>query len=170
MNNGQKVIVVMVLIAVLSSYGWGWTVRPQLRYELLTQSNYNYCGFGPPTPPLAVLVSVDNVGATALATDITLLAINATISTSQHGPFGNSATAVLLIRPRDSFAWSFYVIPNNRTNSFRVSIGSVHSVYGLDPWSDAIYFLYSSSIYQPIKVQPLTYKGSGCNFNLQSSP
>lgn len=168
MNNGQKVIVVTVLIAVLSSYGWGWTIRPHVRYELLTQTNYNYCGFGPPTPPLAVLVSVDNVGGTTLVTDVTLSAINATISTSQHGPFGTSATALLLIRPKDSFAWSFYIIPNNRTNSFRVSIGSVQSVYGLDLWSDAIYFFYSFSIYQPLKVQPLIYIGSGCNFNLQS--
>jgi len=167
MNNGQRVVVAAVLIAV-SCYGWGWTVRPHLRYELLTQSNYDYCGFGPPTPPLTVLVSVDNVGATALVTDLTLSAINATISTSQHGPFDTSATALLLVRPRDSFVWSFYVIPNNRTNSFGVSISSVHSVYGLDPWSDALYFVYSSSIYQPLKVEPATYVGSGCNFNFLS--
>ena len=169
MNNGQKVIVVVVLIAVLSGYGWGWTVRPLLRYELLSRSNYDYCGFGPPTPPLTVLVSVDNVGGTTLVTDVTLSVINATISTSQQGPFGTSATALLLIRPKDSFAWWFYVIPDNRTNSFRVSVGGVQSVYGLDPLSNVIYFVYSTSIYQPLNVQPLTYVGSGCNFNLQSS-
>ena len=169
MNNGQKAIVITVLIAALISYGWGWTVRPHLRYELLTQSNYDYCGFGPPTPPLTVLVSVDNVGATTLVTDVTLSAINATISTDQHGSFGTSATALLLIRAKDSFASAFYVIPNNRTDSFRVSIVSVQSVYGLDAWSDVIYFVYSTSIYQPLKVEPLTYVGSGCNFNLQSS-
>jgi len=169
MNNRRKVIVVTVLIAVLSGYWWGWTLRPHLRYELLTQTNYDYCGVGPPTPPLSVLVSVDNVGSTMLVTDITLSAINATISTGQHGSFGPSATAQLLIRPKDSFAWWFYVIPDNRTNSFKVSIGSVQSVYGLDPLSDIIYFVYSTSIYQPLNVQPLTYVGSGCNFNLQSS-
>ena len=169
MNNGQKVIVVTVLIAALSGYGWGWTVRPHLRYELLTRSNYDYCGVGPPTPPLTVLVSVDNVGDTTLVTAVTLSATNATISTSRQGPFGTSATALLQIRPKDSFAWWFYVIPDNRTNSFRVSITSVQSVYGPDPWYDAIYFAYSPSIYQPLNVQPLTYAGSGCNFNLQSS-
>ena len=169
MNTGQKVIVMTLLIAVLSGYFWGWTLRPHLRYELLTQTNYDYCGFGPPIPPLAVLVSVDNVGATTLVTDVTLSAINATISTDQHGPFGTSATALLLVRPKDSFAWSFYVIPDNGTNSFRVSIGNVQSVYGLDAWSDVIYFVYSTSIYEPLKVQPLIYVGSGCNFNLQSS-
>ena len=123
MNKGQKVIVITVLVAVLSSYAWGWTVRPHLRYELLTQTNYDYCGLSPPTPPLTVLVSVDNVGDTTLVTDVTLSAINATISTDQHGSFGTSATAPLLIRPKDSFAWWFYVIPNNGTNSFRVSTG-----------------------------------------------
>jgi hypothetical protein len=169
MNNGQKVIVVTLLFAIISGYGWGWTVRPQLRYELLTQNNYDYCGFGPPTPPLTVLVSVDNVGGTTLVMDITLLAINATISTSRHGPFGTSATALLLIRPKDSFAGGFYVIPDNRTNSFKVSTGNVHSVYGLDPLSDVIYFVYSTSMYQPLNSQSLTYSGSGCNFNLQSS-
>jgi uncharacterized membrane protein YqjE len=40
MNNGQKIIVVTVLVVILSGYGWGWTVRPQLRYELLSQTNY----------------------------------------------------------------------------------------------------------------------------------
>ena len=169
MNNGRKVVVIILLIVVLSSYGWGWTVRPHLRYELLAQTNYDFCGFGPPAPPLAVLVSVDNVGATTLVTDITLAAINATISTDQHGPLGTSATALLLIRPKDSFAAWFYVIPGNRTNSFRVSITSVQSVYGPDPWADVIYFVYSPSIYQPLNIQPLTYAGSGCNFNLQSS-
>lgn len=170
MNNSKKAIVVTVLIAaILSGYGWGWAVRPHLRYELLTQTNYDYCGLSPPTPPLTVLVSVDNVGDTTLVTDVTLLAINATISTSQHGSFGTSATAHLLIRPKDSFAWWFYVMPNNRTNSFKVSVGNVQSVYGLDPLSDVIYFVYSTSIYQPLNVQPLTYVGSGCNYNLQSS-
>jgi len=169
MNNGQRVIVVTVLIAILSGYVWGWTIRPHLRYELLTQTNYDFCGVGPPTPPLSVLVSVDNVGAITLVTDVTLSAINATISTGQHGLFGATATALLLIRPKDSFAWWFYVIPDNRTNSFKVSISSVQSVYGLDPLSDVIYFVYSTSIYQPLNVQPLTYVGSGCNFNLQSS-
>jgi hypothetical protein len=169
MNNSQKVIVVTVLIVIVGGYGWGWTVRPRLRYELLTENNYDYCGFGPPTPPLSVLVSVDNVGSTTLVTDVTLSAINATISASQRGSFGTSATAFLLIRPKDSFAWWFYVIPNHGTNSFKVSIGNVQSVYGLDPLSDVIYFVYSTSIYQPLNVQPVTYIGSGCNFNLQSS-
>jgi len=169
MNKGQKVIAITVLIAAaLISYGWGWTIRPDLRYELLTQTNYDFCGFGPPPPPLTVLVSVDNVGATTLATDVTLSAINATISTDLHRSFGTSATALLLVQPKDSFASDFYVIPNNRTDSFRVSIVSVQSVYGLDAWSDVIYFVYSTSIYQPLKVEPLTYVGSGCNFNLQS--
>jgi len=168
MINGRKIIVIVVLIAVFSGYGWGWTARPHLRYELLTQSNYDYCGFGPPTPPLTVLVSVDNVGGTTLVTAVTLSASNATISTNRTGPFGISATAVLIVRPKDSFASPFYVVPNNRTDSFRVSIGSVQSVYGLDVWSDVIYLAYSSSIYQPLNVQPLTYLGSGCNFNLQS--
>ena len=169
MNTGQKVIVMTMLIAVLSGYCWGWTLRPHLRYELLTQTNYDYCGLSPPTPPLTVLVSVDNVGDTTLVTDVTLSAINATISTDQHGSFGTSATALLVIRPKDSFAAWFYVIPDNRTNSFRVSITSVQSVYGPDPWYDVIYFAYSPSIYQPLNIQPLSYAGSGCNFNLQSS-
>jgi hypothetical protein len=167
MNNGQKVIVVTVLIVLLGAYAWGWTVRPQLRYELLTPTNYDYCGFGPPTPPLTVQVSVDNVGSTTLVTDVTVSAINATISTSQQGPFGTSATARLLLRPRDSFAWSFYVIPNNQTNSFKVSIDNMQSVYGLDPLSDVIYFIYSTSTYEPLNALPLTYVGSSCNFNLQ---
>jgi len=169
MNNGQKVIAITALIVILLSYGWGWTIRPHLRYELLTPTNYDYCGFGPPTPPLTVLMSVDNAGATTLVTDVTLSATNATISTDQHGPFGTSATALLLVQPKNSFNWAFYVIPNNRTYSFRVSIPSVQSIYGLDLWSDVIYFVYSASIYQPLNVQPLTYVGSGCNFNLQSS-
>jgi hypothetical protein len=169
MNNGQKIIVVTVLIVILSGYGWGWTVKPQLRYELLTQTNYDYCGFGPPTPPLTVQVSVDNVGGTTLVMDVTLSVINATISTSQHGPFGTSATAGLVIHPKDSFAWSFYVIPDNQTNSFKVSIGNVQSAYSPDPLSNVIYFVYSTSIYQSINFQSLTYTGSGCNFNLQSS-
>jgi hypothetical protein len=168
MNNSRKVIVVIVLIVILS-YGWGWTVKPQLRYELLTQTKYDYCGFGPPTPPLTVQVSVDNVGGRTLVMDVTLSAINATISTSQHGSFGTSATARLVIHPKDSFAWSFYVIPDNQTNSFKVAIGNVQSAYGLDPLSDVIYFVYSTSIYQPINFQSLTYTGSGCNFNLQST-
>src|SRR5208337_1314893 len=154
MNNGQKVIVVTLLIAILSGYGWGWTVRPQLRYGLLTQTNYYYCGIVGPTPPLTVQVSVDNVGDTTLVTDVTLSAINATISTSQHGSFGTSATARLLIYPKDSF---------------KVFISNLQSVYGLDPLSDVIYFAYSTSIFQPVNLQPLTYIGSGCNFNLQSS-
>jgi hypothetical protein len=168
MNNGQKIIVIVALVAILSGYGWGWIVRPRLRYELLTEANYYFCGVNGPEPPLAVLVSVDNVGGTTLITDVTLSAINATISTSQHGSFGPSATALLEIRPKDSFAWWFYVIPDNRTNSFRVSIGGVESVYGMDPLSDLTYFVYSTSIYEPLNVQPLTYVGSGCNFNLQS--
>src|SRR5208282_877663 len=73
--------------------------------------------------------------------------INATISTSQHGSFGTSATARLLIYPKDSFAWSFYVIPDNQTNSFKVFISNLQSVYGLDPLSDVIYFAYSTSIF-----------------------
>lgn len=169
MNNGQKVILVTVLIAILSGYGWGWTVRPQLRYGLLTQSNYYYCGIVGPTPPLTVQVSVDNVGDTTLVTDVTLSAINATISTSQHGPFSTSAIARLLIDPKDSFARPFYVIPDNQTNSFKVFISNLQSAYGSDPLSDVIYFAYSTSIYQPVNLQPLTYIGSGCNFNLQSS-
>ena len=169
MKNGQKVIVVTVLIAILSGYGWGWTVRPQLRYELLAQTNYYYCGIGPPTPPLTVEVSFDNVGDLTLVTDVTLSTINATISNSQHGSFGTSATARLLIQPKDSSAWPFYIIHNNQTNSFKVSIGNVQSVYGLDPLSNVIYFAYSPVIYQPINPQSLTYTGSGCNFNLQSS-
>ncbi|MGP8069710.1 MAG: hypothetical protein ACLP5V_07440 [Candidatus Bathyarchaeia archaeon] len=169
MNNGQKVIVVAVLIAMLSGYGWGWTIRPQLRYELLSQTNYDYCGFGPPTPPLNVQISVDNLGVTTLVTDVTLSAINATISTSQIGSFGTSATARLLIRPKDSFAWSFYVIHENQTNSFKVFISNVQSVYGLDSISSIVYFAYSTSIYQPLNPQSLTYVGSSCNFSLQSS-
>jgi len=168
MNNGQKLIAVTILIAIVGGYFWGWTVRPHLRYELLApQTNYDFCGFGPPTPPLTVIVSADNVGARTLATDVTLSAINATISTSQHGPFGASATARLLIRPKETDASWFYVIPDNRTNSFKVSIGNVQSVYSLDPLSDVIYFLYWTSIYQPLNFQSLTYIGSGCNFNQQ---
>jgi len=166
MNESQKVIVVAVFLAVISCCGWGWTVRPHLRYELIPQTNYYYCGLSP-TPPLAVVVSVDNVGGTTLVTDMTFSVINATISTNQDGPFGSSATAHLLIRPKDSFAWWFYVLPDNHTNSFKVSIPSLRSVYGLDPLSDLIYFIYSTSIYQPLNVQPLTYVGSACNFNLQ---
>jgi len=170
MNNLQKAIVVVtVLIIILSGYGWGWTLKPHLRYELVSQSNYDYCGIGPPTPPLSVQVAVDNVGVTTLVTDVTLSAINATISTSQHGSFGTSATARIVIHPKDSFVWWFYVIPDNQTNSFKVSIGNVQSAYGLDPLSDVIYFAYSASIYQPINAQSLTYTGSGCNFNLQSN-
>ena len=168
MNSGQKLIAATILIAVVGGYFWGWTVRPHLRYELLApQTNYDFCGFGPPTPPLTVIVSADNVGTRPLATDVTLSAINATISTSQHGSFGASATARLLLRPKDTVASWFYVIPDNRTSSFKVSIGNVQSVYGLNPLSDAIYFLYSTSIYQPLNVQSLTYIGSGCNFNQQ---
>jgi hypothetical protein len=169
MNNGQKIIVVTVLVVLLSGYGWGWTVRPQLRYELLSQTNYDYCGIGPPIPPLNVQVSVDNVGDTTLVTDVTLSAINAIISTSQHGSFGTSATALLLIHPKDSFAWSFYIIPDNQTDSFKLFISNVQSVYGLDPMSGIIYFTYSTSIYQPLTPQSLTYVGSVCNFSLQSS-
>jgi hypothetical protein len=169
MNNGQKVVVVTVLIAILSGYEWGLTVRPHLRYELVAQTNYDYCGFGPPTPPLTVLVSVDNVGSTTLAVDVTLSAINATISTSQHASSGSSATTLLLIRPKDSFNWPFYVVPDNGTDSFKVSIGNVQSVYGLDLLPDVIYLVYATSIYQPLNSQSLTYTGSGCNFNLQSS-
>ena len=168
MNNGQKAIAITALIAVLFGYGWGWTVRPHLRYELLTPTNYDFCGFGPPTPPLTVLVSVDNAGSTTLVTDVTLSAINATISTDQHGPFGTSATALLPVQPKNSFNWGFYVVPNNRTNSFTVSTPSFQSVYGLDLMSDVVYFAYSPSIYQPLNVRPLTYVGTGCNFNLQS--
>jgi hypothetical protein len=169
MNNGKKVIVVTLLVAILSGYGWGWTVRPQLRYELLSQTNYDFCGIGTPTPPLNVQISVDNVGDTTLVTDVTLSAINATISTSQLGPFGTSATARLLIHPKDSFAWSFYVIHDNQTSSFKLFISNVQSAYGLDPMSGIIYFAYSTSIYQPLNPQSLTYVGSSCNFNLQSS-
>ncbi len=166
MNNSQKVIVVGVLIAILGGYGWGWTVRPQLRYELLTQANYDYCGVVGPTPPLMVQVSVDNVGSTTLVTDITLSAINATLASSQQGTFGTSATARLLIHPKDSSAWAFYVIPDNHTNSFEVTISNVQSVYGLDPLSDVFYIVYSTSIYQPLNLQSLSYTGSVCNFNL----
>ena len=128
MNNGQKVIVAAVLIVIISGYGWGWTLRPQLRYELLTQTSYDYCGIVGPTPPLTVQVSVDNIGDTTLAVDVTLSAINATTSTSQSGPFDISATARLLISPKDSSAWSFYVIHNNQTNSFKVFVSNVQSV------------------------------------------
>jgi hypothetical protein len=169
MDNRQKAIVVTLLIVAVGGYAWGWTMRPHLRYELLPQTSYDFCGFGPPPPPLTVLVSVDNVGSTMLVAEVTLSTINATISTSQQGPFGTSATALLRIRPKDSFALWFYVIPNNRTNSFRVSLGSIQSAYGLDPLSDLVYFLYSTSIYQPLNIQPLTYVGSDCNFNLQHS-
>ena len=79
MNKAHKVILIVVLVIVSGSYWWGWTIRPHLRYELLTETNYDYCGFGPPTPPLSVLVTVDNVGDTALVTNVTLSAINATI-------------------------------------------------------------------------------------------
>lgn len=169
MNKSKKIIVVTLLIVILSGYGWGWTLRPQLRYELLTQTSYDYCGIVGPTPPLTVQVSVDNIGGTTLAVEVTLSAINATISTSQSGPIGTSATARLLISPKDSSAWSFYVIPANQTNSFKVFISNVQSVYGLDLLSDVYYFAYSTSIYQPLNPQSLTYRGADCNFNLQSN-
>ncbi len=43
MNNAQRNLVVTLIIAVVASYGWDWTVKPQVTYSI----QYPY---GTPSP------------------------------------------------------------------------------------------------------------------------
>jgi hypothetical protein len=168
LNNAEKGILVAVIIFLAGAYGEGWTVRPQVTYSI----EYQY---GTPTPyyvtagyvangsylqntsPLTVSVAVDNQGGTPITFDITVSGTNATISNSEAGHYGSFATETLLVQAKDSFSASFYVLPYLNTPSFKLLLTTPQTIYGSDPVSDLIYFVYSSSIYSPVNLQSLTY-------------
>jgi hypothetical protein len=165
MDNGEKGIFLALVIAIGSAYGWGWTVKPQVTYQIQYSSVYPYYitagyvanGSYLNTNPLGVLVSVDNEGATQITFTITVSATNASISNNVKGPYEPSATEWLLAHAKNSFSTTFYVIPYANTPSFKLSLSAPQTVYGQDQFANIIYFVYSTSIYSPVNLQSLTY-------------
>jgi hypothetical protein len=109
------------------------------------------------TSPLKVFVSLDNDGETQIVFDITVSAINASISNNGNDQYGPSATERSLVQAKNSFSETFYVLPYANTSSFELSLSAPQTVYGSDPFANLIYSVYSSSIYSPVNLQSLTY-------------
>jgi hypothetical protein len=161
MKTSTKGILVTLFLAACGGYGWGWTIRPQVTYQM------QYPPLGAPAVPyywdqynpniLQIFVTVDNEGGTPIVTDITVSAINATISNSQNGLFAPTSTERLLIHAKNSFSTTFYVMPFGNTTSFRLFISNVQTVYGPDPLSTLIYFIYAPSTYSSVNLVSLTY-------------
>jgi hypothetical protein len=170
MKNSEKGLLLTFLIASGGAYAWGWSVRPQVTYQLEFPSAggtpvpyYVNAGYLPNgsyvrnTSPLEIVVGADNEGATPITFSITVGATNATISGNQKGAYGQSATATLLVRAKESYGWKFYVYPYPNTPSFKLSITGITTVTRSDYLANLIYFVYSSSIYTPVNLQSLMY-------------
>jgi hypothetical protein len=170
MDNGEKGILLALVIAIGSAYGWGWSVKPQVTYQIqypsvagIPSPYYVTAGYVANgsyllnTNPLGVFVSVDNEGATQITFNITVSATNASISNNVKGPYEPSATEWLLAHAKNSFSTTFYVIPYANTPSFKLSLSAPQTVYGPDRFANIVYFVYSASIYSPVNLQSLTY-------------
>jgi hypothetical protein len=161
MKSATTIILVTVIIAGAGAYYQGWQIKPLVTYQMLYTTT---AGTPPPVfwdsntnIPIQVYAKLDNDGGISIVTDITVTAINATILSSQKGPFGQSSTVRALIKSKDGFVSSFQVIPFDNASSFQVTISNVQTVNGNDQLANLIYFVFSSSIYTPVNLTTLTY-------------
>jgi hypothetical protein len=159
MNTSQKGILVTLLIWTAAALGWGWVIKPQVAYQMQYSSGFYspYDINGDPIP-LPILVHVENRGDTHIVTAITVTALNATISNSQNGPFEQSVTETLLIQAKQQLSRTFYVLPTANPTTFGLYISRFQTLYGIDVLADLLYFIFSSSIYQPVNHTSLAYE------------
>jgi len=104
-----------------------WLNRPVVDYQL-TALGYTYSLTPVPqfnAPAQAFYFVAQNTGQTDITLDVTIAAINCTVSATEKGPFGSTATQRMFIQARSSWApWTFYVKVNEGAPSFAVNFSS----------------------------------------------
>jgi hypothetical protein len=158
----KEVALITILIAVVAVYAWGDISKPLVTYELSSFATPYRCAL---KSPAEIILSIDNEGGIVIRSDFTLTVENATVSNSTTGQFAHSSTQQMLIHSKTKSYTKFYVVPDNNVPSFKVSIDYPQTVSGSEPLFNFIYFVYASSIYQPVNVQSLTYAATNTNPN-----
>jgi len=150
-----NLVTIVSLIAGL--YFQVWLNRPVVDYQL-TALGYSYSliqvtPFNPSTQPFHF--DAQNTGQTDIILDVTIAAINCTVSASENGPFRTNATSRDFIQARTSWtSWSFYVKANMDVTSFKVYFLNATLVDSPDYLTTIV---DSQATYNAINMQALTW-------------
>ena len=153
--------VVTLLALILGSVFQIWINRPVVDFQLAPSIGNDYYVINSdrldPFNPQAHLFyfEAQNTGKTDITLDITVAAINATVSTSETGRFDVTATGREFIQAGSNWGpWSFYVKVNKGVTSFKVSFQSYQLVASPDWLTTQV---DGFATYNPINAQQLTW-------------
>ncbi len=160
-RNPSHIVNVVTLIALLlGAIFQMWINRPVVDFQLVPSSYFYTIQFDQLDPfrPNALLFyfEAQNTGQTDITLDITIAAINATVSLGEKGPFGTTATGREFIQARSNWgAYSFYVKVNNKSiTSFKVYVQSYRLVDSPDWLTTQV---DGFATYNPINTQELAW-------------
>lgn len=116
------VVNVVTIVALVSgAYFQIWLNRPVVDFQLTSPSSYYVA-----PDPQVFFFEAQNTGQTDITLDVTIVAINSLVSTSQTGPFGPNATAREFLQARSSWGtWSFYFKANASAANFTLYIAKL---------------------------------------------
>ncbi len=117
-----NIITIIALFA--GAYFQIWLNRPVVGLQLSSPTTYYAAGVRNfEAPPQLFFFQAQNTGQTDITLDVTIGAINSTVSTSDRGPFASNATMQAFIQARTSWAnWPFYFQAYANVTSFRIYI------------------------------------------------
>jgi hypothetical protein len=152
---------VVTLLALVVGAGFQiWINRPVVDFQLAPISTvteyYEVSQVDPFNPqPHLFYFEAQNTGKTDISLDITVAAINATVSPSETGRFNLTATGYEFIQAGSSSGtWSFYVKPNKGVTSFTVYLQG-HQLVGSPDWLTTQVDGFAT--YNAINAQQLTW-------------
>jgi hypothetical protein len=162
LRNPSHIVNLLTLVAlILGAVFQMWINRPVVDFQLVTQTSNDFYTIqsyqlNPFKPPAHLFYfKAQNTGQTDISLDITVVAVNATVSTTENGNFGVTATARGFIQARSDWAtWSFYVKVNEGVTSFRVFLYR-YELVGSPDWLTTQIDRFAT--YNAINAQELTW-------------
>jgi hypothetical protein len=162
-RNPSHIVNVVTLLALIVGAAFQiWINRPVVDFQLapstpsLMTDYYSVSQEDPFTPqPHLFYFEAQNTGKTDISLEITVAAINATVSTSETGRFNVTAIGFEFIQAGSGYStWSFYVKANKGVTSFRVYLQD-HQLVASPDWLTTMVDGFAT--YNSINAQQLTW-------------
>ena len=154
-----------IIVLLGSAYGWAYLEAPIVSYALSGPSTY-LLGYGIDgvLVPLQVAVTAENTGPTDVDINVTISAVNATLSLSVSGSFVRVLSqAYLIVQAKSSWGGypAIYVKPDAGVSGFRVSIVTVQPTPPIEtnptPLSPVSWVLAKLTRLSPVMPTTLQY-------------
>jgi hypothetical protein len=154
--------VVTLLALIVGAAFQIWINRPVVDFQLaqstpsIMTDYYSVSQEDPFNPqPHLFYFEAQNTGKTDISLEITVAAINATVSTSETGRFNLTATGLEFIQAGSGYGtWSFYVKANKGVTSFRVYVQGRQLIASPD-WLTTLVDGFAT--YNSLNTQQLTW-------------